>query len=490
MAFNRPHRAAAVAVVFLATVLVAPVSAQPARAPQAGAAPRGGADASGPLTLEALSTAFEALSRRVSPSVVQVVVTGYGTVDEQAPSADALLGLRRSGGSGVILDPSGYIVTNSHVIEGARRVQVLVPRQAENGRSTSIVRPRGMAMDATIVGVDAETDLAVLKVDAKNLPALPVGDSDALRQGQIVFAFGSPLGLDNSVSMGIVSAVGRQLELDDPMVYIQTDAPINPGNSGGPLVNAAGRLVGINTLILSQSGGNEGLGFAAPSNIVRTVFDQIRAKGRVRRGTIGVSAQTVTPMLAQALKLPQDYGVILGDVFPQTPAALAGLQIGDLVLTLDGKPMENGRQFDVNLYRRAVGDMVMLEVLRGDKTLKVPVAVAERPGDPERFSDLVSPERNVVARLGVLALDVNDRIASMIGGLRLGRGVLVAARSADAPSAEQGLEAGDLIVSMNGVPVLTLVELRSAVGRLPARAPVVLQIQREGQLMFIALEIH
>ena len=470
--------ARAVAIVIVAAVCAAPAAAQPART------------TASPLTLEALSTAFEGLSRRVSPSVVKVVVTGYGTIDEQAPSADALLGLRRSGGSGVILDPSGYIVTNSHVIEGARRVQVLVPRAADDGRGTSIVRPRGVAMDATIIGVDSETDLAVLKVDGKNLPALPIGDSDALRQGQIVFAFGSPLGLENSVSMGIISAVGRQLELDDPMVYIQTDAPINPGNSGGPLVNADGRLVGINTLILSQSGGNEGLGFAAPSNIVRTVFEQIRTKGRVRRGTIGVYAQTITPTLATALMLSQDWGVIVGDVFPKTPAAVAGLRVGDVVLTLDGKSMENGRQFDVNLYRRAVGDMVTLEVRRGDQTLKIPVAVAERADDPLRFSDLVSPDRNIVPRLGVLALDINDRIAPMVGGLRLGRGVLVAARSADSPMADHGLRPGDVIVSMNGAPITALADLRSGIGRLPTHAAVVLQIQREGQLMYIAMEIQ
>jgi serine protease Do len=290
--------------------------------------------------------------------------------------------------------------------------------------------------------------------------------------------------------MGIVSAVGRQLKLDDPMVYIQTDAPINPGNSGGPLVNADGRLVGINTLILSQSGGNEGLGFAAPSNIVRTVFEQIRAKGRVRRGTIGVYAQTITPTLASALKLPQDWGVILGDVFPKTPAAVAGLQVGDLVLTLDGKSMENGRQFDVNLYRRAVGDIVTLEVRRADQTLKIPVAVAERPDDPLRFSDLVSPDRNIVPRLGVLALDINDRIAPMVGGLRLGRGVLVAARSADSPMADRGLHPGDVIVSMNGAPITALADLRSGIGRLPTHAAVVLQVQRDGQLMYIALELQ
>jgi serine protease Do len=438
--------------------------------------------------LDAMSGAFQELSLRVSPSVVQVVVTGYGAVGEGAPSADALLGLRRSGGSGVILDPNGYIITNSHVIEGARRVQVVLPRAPAG--AASIVRPRGVAMDATIVGVDDETDLAVLKVTEKNLPALSLSDSDTLRQGQLVFAFGSPLGLENSVSMGIVSAVGRQLEMDDPMVYIQTDAPINPGNSGGPLVDTTGRVVGINTLILSQGGGNEGLGFAAPSNIVRTVFEQIRSNGRVRRGTIGVYAQTITPTLAAALKLGQDWGVILGDVFPQTPAAAAGLRIGDVVLSLDGKRMENGRQFEVNLYRRAVGDTVTVEVARNGQVAKYPVAVAERENDPTRFADLVSPERNIVPRLGVLALDIDERIRVMVGELRMPEGVLVAARSADSPAMEQTLEPGDIITSVNGAPLRALADLRSIVGRLPARAPVVFQVQRFGQLMFVALELE
>jgi serine protease Do len=440
-------------------------------------------------TLDSLSRAFEDLSRRVSPSVVQVIVTGYGTLGEPAPTADALLGLRRTGGSGVILDANGYIITNSHVIEGARRVQVVLPRPAP-GAGSSILRPRGVALDAKIIGIDDETDLAVLKIEEKNLPALTLGDSDSLRQGQLVLAYGSPLGLENSVSMGIVSAVGRQLEIDDPMVYIQTDAPINPGNSGGPLVDTEGRVVGINTLILSQGGGNEGLGFAAPSNIVKTVFEQIKSGGRVRRGTIGVFAQTITPTLATAMKLPQDWGVILGDVFPETPAALAGLRIGDVVVSLDGKRMENGRQFEVNLYRRAVGDTVTVEVLRGKEALKFPVAVAEREDDPARFAEMVSPERNIVPRLGVLALDIDERVASMLGELRVPHGVLVAAISADTPVSEQMLEAGDVIISFNGTPVTALADLRSAIGRLPTRAPVVLQVQRFGQLMFVALEVE
>jgi len=234
-------------------------------------------------SLGEISASFEALAASVSPSTVQVIGSGL-VLDPDAPAGDTPPERRRSSGSGVILDAAGYVMTNYHVVQGARRVQVVLA-SAPEGRS--ILRPRGKTLDATVAGIDEETDLALLKVTGTGLTPLPLGDSDSLRAGQLVFAFGSPLGLDNTVTMGVVSAVGRQLEADDPMVYIQTDAPINPGSSGGPLVDANGRVVGINTLILSQGGGSEGLGFAAPSNIVRIVFEQLKAHGRVRRGSIG-----------------------------------------------------------------------------------------------------------------------------------------------------------------------------------------------------------
>jgi serine protease Do len=344
-------------------------------------------------------------------------------------------------------------------------------------------------LPATIVGVDEETDLAVLKVNATGLPAIVFGDSDALRAGQIVCAFGSPLGLENSMTMGVVSAVGRQLTADDSMVYIQTDAPINPGNSGGALVDVQGRVVGINTLMLSQGGGNEGLGFAAPSNIVRTVFEQIKKWGRVKRGTIGVSAQTITTTLAEALTLPRDSGVILADVFPEQPGAAAGLRVGDIVLSLNGKPMENGRQFDVNLYRLAAGDIAALEVLRGGNRVKIPVAIAEREGDPTRFADLVTPQRHLIERLGILGLDLDASLAAAVGGVRGVGGVLVAARALNA-GAEYGLEVADVILSVNGTPVKTLADLRSVIGRMPDNSSVALQIQRDGHLLFLSFEIE
>jgi serine protease Do len=441
-----------------------------------------------PASLAAFSEALQKLADRVGQSVVQITVTGY-VVAATSTASNTLLERQRSSGSGVIVDAGGFIVTNYHVVSGARRLQVTLPLAGGATATGSIVKPRGRTVDATVVGVDEETDLAVIKVDAKGLAALPFGDSDRLRPGQVVCAFGSPLGLDNSVSMGVVSAVGRQLTPDDPMVYVQTDAPINPGNSGGALVDIDGRVVGINTLILSQGGGNEGLGFAVPSNIVRTVFEQIRKSGRVRRGEIGVSAQTITPTLAAALKLPQESGVILADVFPGDTGDRAGLEPGDIVVTLDGKPMENGRQLEVNLYSRAVGEVATLEVIRGDKRLTVPVAVAERDDDPSRFSDLVSPDRNLVDRLGILAMDLDARLLSAVGGLRASSGVLVAARAVNG-GAQYGLAPGDVILSINGAPVNNLAGLRSMIGRLPANAACALQIQRQGELLYLSFEIE
>jgi serine protease Do len=273
------------------------------------------------------------------------------------------------------------------------------------------------------------------------------------------------------------------------MVYIQTDAPINPGNSGGPLLDVEGRVVGINTMILSQGGGNEGLGFAAPSNIVRSIYQQIRKFGRVKRGTIGVNAQTITPVMASALGLPRESGVILADVYPGQPGAMAGLRIGDVVLTANGRPMENGRQLDVQFYQQQAGDITTLEVLRDGAPMKIQVAVAEREGEASRLSEMVTPERNLVERLGILALDLDEALTAMVGGLRLPGGVLVAARALSV-GAHYGLEPADVILSINGTPVPALADLRRIVARLPENAPCVVQVQRRGQLLFLAFELE
>jgi serine protease Do len=274
------------------------------------------------------------------------------------------------------------------------------------------------------------------------------------------------------------------------MILIQTDAAVNPGNSGGPLVSLDGEVVGINTLIFSQSGGSEGIGFAAPANIVRNVFDQIRRLGHVHRGDIGLRAQTVTPTLAAGLGLAQSWGVVVSDVKPDAPAERAGLRVGDLVLALDGKSMENARQLDVNLYRRDEGEIVSLSVRRGRDPLTLRVPVRARHREPERFADMVSPERNLVRSLGILALDLDDAVLALLPPLRARAGVVVAAGSADTPAWRDPLLPGDVIYSVNNDAVARVEDLRAALARLPAGGGVVLHLERGGELRYVAFALE
>jgi serine protease Do len=365
-------------------------------------------------SLHELSDSIQTLSRTVSPSVVQVFSTGYSLAGDDSDGGDTttagLVTKQSSTGSGVVVSPDGYIVTNNHVIKNARRVRVQLaslPDEHVAGSDTAELHAHGKLLEAKVVGVDRLADLAVLKVTPQSpLPVLNLADSDNLRQGQVVLAFGNPLGLDHSVSMGIVSSVSREIRPDDPMAYIQTDAPINPGNSGGPLLDVDGNVVGINTFILTQSGGIEGIGFAIPSNVVRNVYDQIRKDGHVHRGEIGASAQSITPELALGLNLKQDTGVILGDVTPDGPAGVAGLEAGDIISSFNGKPMRNARDFELALYQIPLNQTVDIEVLRGADKLSFKVKVEQRDDDPFRFLDLVKPDENRIPKLGIIGIPI------------------------------------------------------------------------------------
>jgi len=446
----------------------------------------GQSPARSPLRL--MSEQFEALAARADYSIVQIVTRGYAPASESGPP---MLQAQRGSGSGVIVDPSGYIVTNAHVVGSMRRVQVLLPQAADPRVSGSIVKPSAKVLKGIVVGSDRETDIAIIKVETPNgpLPYLSFGDSEKLRQGQLVFAFGSPFGLENSVTMGIVSSIARQVRPDDPMIYIQTDASINPGNSGGPLIDTEGAVVGINTFIISRSGGNEGIGFAAPSNIVRNVYEQIRHGGRVRRGQIGVIAQTINPPLAYALGLPQDWGVILVDIVPDGAAATAGLEIKDIVLSLNDKVLENSRQFGVSIYQNA-GKTVTLEILRGGDKKRVSVGVLERPRDPERVLSLIAEDSNMVAKLGVLAIDLDEKVTPLIPTTRRLNGVVVAGIVSDVSSHDEPLLAGDVIYAVNNRTVKGLADLQDAVKNLSHGQPVALQIERQGQMQFLMFEIE
>jgi serine protease Do len=441
-----------------------------------------------PDSLHELSTQMEGLSRRVSRSLVQIFSTGYVLGGEGEGGTNAAVVTRqRATGSGVILSADGYIVTNSHVVSNAHRVRV---RLAVEMPGHSIMQPSGKMLDARIVGIDRDSDLAVLKIDQTGLSFLKLGDSDTLRQGELVMAFGNPLGLENSVSMGVVSSAARQIKPDDNNIYIQTDAPINPGNSGGPLVDADGRVMGINTFILSQSGGSEGLGFAIPSNIVKNVYTQIKAEGHVHRSEIGVFAQSITPPLATGMRLAQDWGVVLADVTPDGPGDKAGLKIGDIVISLNGRIVTNARQLEVNLYRYSVGQKVNVEVLRGASKLTYSVPVVEREDDPMRFADMVDPTKNLVTKLGILGISIDRRITEMLPNLRNSYGVVVAAKGGDTPYVGDSLQLGDVIYAVNTEPVSSVEALRMAIDGLKDTDPLVLQVERDERLLYITLTIE
>jgi len=437
--------------------------------------------------LHVFSESVQALSASVTKSVVQVLTSGYALSSENQKTDTAYLAPERGIGSGVILSQDGFIVTNSHVVQGARKIRVRL--QGLEKQSTAAPSEALGPIEAKLVGLDHQTDLAVLKIDMAGLPALQLADSNELKQGQVVFAFGSPLGLENSVTMGVVSSTARQIDPDSPSIYIQTDAPINPGNSGGPLVDVDSHVVGINTFILSQSGGNEGLGFAIPSNVVRNIYDQIRTEGHVHRGQIGVVLRTITPELVEGLHLPVSHGALLEDVVPGSPAEKAGLKIGDVVTRVGGKPVDNVRQFALDLYAYKIGQEAEIGVLRNGQETTLTVPVIERPDDPTRFADLVSGPDNLVNRLGVVALNINGQLKELLGSdMRIPGGVLVAARTQTSTLLGEGPQPGDVIHAVNGAPIQNLAELKQHLRQIKPGQPIVLQIERSGSLVFLVLE--
>jgi serine protease Do len=459
----------------------------PASAQKQSQSPRTNTAPSKTEPLRAFSAAIQELSRTVGHSVVQINVIAYGLVPEsERAGTTSYFTEQQSSGSGVILTSDGLIMTNAHMVEGARKIRVRLNGLGRDEASGS-AGTRGV-IEARLLGLDRLTDLALLKIDATRLPYLELAESGELKQGQVVLAFGSPLGLENSVSMGVVSAVGRQLDPENPMIYVQTDAPINPGNSGGPLVDVEGHVVGLNTFILSQSGGSEGIGFAIPSSIVRDIFNQLRRDGHVHRGHIGVYTRTITPALAAGLNLDRDSGVIIEDIIPDSPAERAGLRGGDIILTVAGRPIRNVREFALSLFRYKIGEPATIDVLRGKEKLSVSATVIERPDDPQRFADMVNPETDIIPRLGVFALTLNDQIHSLLPGLRYDHGVIVAARAATGSAYGDDLQPGDVIYAVNTNRIQDASSLKKALDEIKPDSPFVLRIERAGILTFLPLE--
>jgi len=431
-------------------------------------------------SLEQLSTSLQFVAKQVEPSVVQIFNSAYAIEAESDRGVGTVVSQQRSSGSGIIVSSDGFIVTNAHVVQGARRLWVRLNKE--------VVTAPSRLQDAKLVGMDQQTDLAVIKIDLSGLPFLKFADSSTLAQGQIVLAFGSPLGLENSVSMGVVSAVDRQLDSDSPLVFIQTDAAINPGNSGGPLVNTAGEVVGVSTFIFSKSGGSEGVGFAIPSNLANSICRQIRDH-HVHHHQIGIAVRAITPTLAQVLNLPVQDGVLIEDVAPQSPAEAAGLKVGDIIVSMHGRPILNVRQLALNMYSYAVGDQADIDVLRGTQKLSFSVPVLETTMGPPRFDDLVGPEDRPLPRLGVLGLTVNEQISALLPSPRIAGGVLVAAKIADVrPPLRDPLLTGDVIHAINGISITDVASLRTRLESLSSDSPIVIQVERSGTLHFVAIE--
>ncbi|MGJ5817587.1 trypsin-like peptidase domain-containing protein [Paludibaculum fermentans] len=436
-------------------------------------------------SLSDYSEAMEQLAEAASPAVVQILVQRVAPVGQGDSQRMGFVSEQEATGSGVIVDPDGYIVTNAHVVQNARRIDVKVLRVDEKGQA-----PHGHLLPAKLIGLDRQVDIAVLKIEGANLPTLSFVNSDTLRQGRLVMAMGSPLGLQNTLTHGVVSATLRQLKPESPMVYIQTDAPINPGNSGGPLLDIEGRIVGINTMIYTESGGSEGIGFAIPANLAKDVYQKLRKDGRVRRGAIGVLPEAITPALAAGLGLDRDSGVILSDVAPHGAADAAGLQPGDVLISIDGKPIREVRDLALTVFQRAPGDELKIVFQRGKEEMTKTVAVLERKNEPSLLADQAGYDAALVRELGILAVTVDEKVTAILTDLRRLSGVAVAAVPAEYAGLNPGLLAGDVIYEVNTKPVASLDELKAILKERKQGDGIVLLVERLGQLIYVTATLE
>jgi len=455
--------------------------------------------------LAEFSGALERLAATVAPAVVQVQVSAWCASASANREDTATVASCRVVGSGVIVDPSGYIITNEHVVRNARRIRVMLTPKSD--RSAELPMPPGkrqvldavvvganreplgkrQVLDAVVVGANRETDIALLKIEASGLPAIPLHQTGrAPRQGQVVLAVGSPEGLDNTMTTGIVSAVGRQPHPDFPMLYIQTDAAINPGNSGGPLLDVEGELIGITTFMLSENGHNQGLGFAVPAAVVSYVYEQLRTRGFVRYCLVGVQVQTVTPALAQGLHLCQGYGVMISDVLPGSPAEAAGLRPLDIIIAVDGAPIAALPYYAAMMYLHDPTVPVAVTALRGHQTLQFQVPAV--PVDDRDYRDAsIDPLESLIPELGIFGEAVDSMLARR-NGLRSNTGIYVVATTAGNEESGTGLAPGDVIASLNGMPILSMQQLRGTIHELTGSNPVIVQIERHGQYFYIERE--
>jgi serine protease Do len=383
-------------------------------------------------------------------------------------------GREREGlGSGVVVHADGYIMTNNHVVRGADEVSVTLFDKR--------------TLPAKIVGTDAKSDLAVLKIDASGLKAAPFGDSDAVDVGEWVLAIGSPFGLDQTVTAGIISAKGRHMRITDYDDLIQTDAAINPGNSGGPLVNLRGQVIGINTAIASRTGGYMGVGFAIPANMATSVKDSIVKHGRVQRGKLGALIQNLGEDLARSFGYNSTEGVLIGDVLPGSPAAKSGLKAGDIVTQYNGRPMKDADQLRNAVAATAPNTPVELFIFRDGKQQKLSIVVAELEDEPA-LAGRTGAGGEQSANLGMTVETLTPELARELGYDRGEQGVVVTDVAPGSASARGGIRPRDLIVDVNGKPVRGVKDFRDAMDKSDVARGLRLQLKREGNRLFVFLK--
>ena len=378
---------------------------------------------------------------------------------------------RRALGSGFIIDPSGYLVTNHHVVDGAAVIDVAL----SDGRT----------LTAKLVGSDPETDLALLKVDATGLPTIPLGSSSALKVAEPVMAIGNPFGLDHTVTVGIISGTGRVIGAGRYDDFLQTDAAINPGNSGGPLISTRGEVVGINSAIASGTGGFQGVGFAIPIDLAKPILQQLRTTGRVVRGWLGVAIQPLTSELAKSFGLPNTQGALVASVTEGSPAAQAGIRPGDVIVRYDGKAIESPRMLPVLVANTEVGKPIELGVMRDGALQPIRVTVGNLADAREARA---SGESRVAERLGLQLQELTPELARRLG-VQSDKGVVVTSVRPESPAAQAGIAPGDVIREVNRLPVHGLDDVDKGMARSGGANQVLLRVEREGSQRYIVLGI-